>query len=271
MDYIIYCDESISKGAYFGHFYGGVLTTSKDVELINSKLNAKKQELNLFGEVKWSKMSSQYLDKYISFIDYYFDFIQNNQLKVRIMFTQNMYIPTNLTKEQRNNEFFLLYYQFIKAFGLEYSNMTNDKINLKLYFDKLPDTNQKIAKFKDYLFNKQYGDNISLERENITEVTSHNHVILQGMDIILGAMQSRLNDEHKKIPPGKKRRGKKTVAKEKLYKHIYSRIHQIYPNFNIGVSTGIRGNKENRWLDRYRHWRFIPNNHEIDFTKTKPK
>ncbi len=42
--------------------------------------------------------------------------------------------------------------------------------------------------------------------------------------IVLGAMAFRLNNGHKEKPVGQNRRGKRTIAKEKLYKFIYSRI-----------------------------------------------
>ena len=35
--------------------------------------------------------------------------------------------------------------------------------------------------------------------------------------------------------------GKRTIAKEKLYKYILSEIRTIHPGFNIGVKTGARG------------------------------
>ncbi len=63
----------------------------------------------------------------------------------------------------------------------------------------------------------------------------------------LGAMAFRLNDKHLVKPPGQVRRGKRTIAKEKLYKHILGRIRQLYPNFNIGESTGMQGDRANRW------------------------
>ncbi|QGU00892.1 Phage protein [Candidatus Syntrophocurvum alkaliphilum] len=272
MEYIIYCDESVKKGDYFGNFYGGALVKSIDFEKVSKSLEEKKQQLNLFSELKWTKVSHPYLDKYIDFIDLYFDYIKADKIKIRIMFTQNIHIAENLTKDQKENEFFLLYYQFIKnAFGLEYSNHNNNRVNLKLFFDKLPDTQEKNNRFKTYLLKIYYGKDIYLISENIVEVNSHKHVILQGMDIILGSIQFRLNNEHRKIPEGQKRRGKKTIAKEKLYNHIYNRIKDLYPNFkfNIGISTGIHNDYKNKWLYPYRHWLFIPSNHTIDYTKTK--
>jgi len=42
MEYIIYCDESVSSGKYFSDFYGGALVRSNDYMKIISLLNDKK-------------------------------------------------------------------------------------------------------------------------------------------------------------------------------------------------------------------------------------
>jgi len=65
-------------------------------------------------------------------------------------------------------------------------------------------------------------------------------------------MAFRLNDKHKEIPQGEKRRGKRTVAKEKLYRTILEEIRRIHPRFNIGVSNGTK-TLEVRWSTPYRH------------------
>lgn len=55
----------------------------------------------------------------------FFEFVKANKIKVRIMFRQNAQVPQNLTREHEENEYFLLYYQFIKhAFGIDYCNPT---------------------------------------------------------------------------------------------------------------------------------------------------
>ena len=84
-------------------------------------------------------------------------------------------------------------------------------------------------------------------------------------------MQFRLNDKHLEKPPGANQRGKRTIAKEKLYKHINKRIREIYPNFNVGVNTSDRGEVTNRWKDPYRHWIFKPSGAEIDTSNGKQK
>ena len=275
-EYIIYCDESAKKGKFFGNFYGGAIVSSKDVDNLNKILNSKKQELCLFGEIKWSKVTESYLDKYIDIIDLFFGYIKSNNIKIRIMFKPVCYVAKNLTDNQIDNEYYLLYYQFVKwAFGIENSNPKKDKeISLRFYFDKLPNTPSRNHTFKDFVYdlnklNMFKENNISIEKENITEVISHDHVILQCMDIILGSINFRLNDLHKEKLPNTNKRGKKTIAKEKLYKHILKRIKDIHPHFNIGISTGLH--EWNTWTIPYRHWRFIPNDSQYYTKLTKRK
>lgn len=105
--------------------------------------------------------------------------------------------------------------------------------------------------------------------DQIAEVQSHDHVLMQCLDVVLGAMAFRLNDKHREKPRGQRRRGKRTIAKERLYRHIRERICRIYPNFNIGASTGKQGFWENVWRHPYRHWKFVPSEHRVDPTQTK--
>jgi hypothetical protein len=88
------------------------------------------------------------------------------------------------------------------------------------------------------------------------------------MDIILGSMAFRLNDLHKEKPVGQKQRGKKTIAKEKLYKHILFHIREIYPNFNIGITTS-KSPREKIWILAYRHWKFTPKEFKTDESRYK--
>ncbi len=119
MEYIIYSDESISRGDYFSDFFGGVLVRSRDIYEVTKAIEAKKQELNFLGEIKWVKVSVNYLEKYKEMMDLFFSFIKQGKLKLRIMFRDTNQVPTNLDRDHIANRYNLLYYQFIKhAFGL---------------------------------------------------------------------------------------------------------------------------------------------------------
>jgi hypothetical protein len=264
---MIWCDESIKHGDYYSNFYGGVLVSSKHIEEINEALNNEKQKLHLFQEIKWSKITENYKNKYIDIINLFFNFVAQGKIKVRIMFTDNTRKPRNLTPEQKENEYYLLYYQFIKhIFGLTRVDF-EDEILLRIYFDNLPHTKEKASEFKGFIYGLKrhfLSSNIILKRENIAEIDSKQHNILQCLDIVLGSMAFRLNKQHKYIEPGKRRRGKRTVAKEEVYKVINRRIQEIYPNsiFNIGVTTGSKGWENPIWNMPYRHWVFEAKNSE---------
>lgn len=265
---ILFCDESIQKGKHFSNFYGGAAIWSHDFEAVNKALNSKKTELGLHGEVKWTKISAAYRDKYLSLMELFFNFIAADKIKIRIMFTQNMFKPTY--EDKLGNSYFKLYFQFIKhAFGLPHANAGGDEIKLRILFDKIPDTEEQAAQFKAFIQglerNPQFREaKIKIPKEGIGEVVSHDHCILQCLDIVLGAMPFRLNDGCKAIPDGKHRRGKTTVAKDDVYKYINKRIREIYPGFNVGVSTAQRKGPASKWLDPYRHWNFRPSEFEVD-------
>ena len=69
MEYILYCDESSSDGSKYSDFFGGCIINSAHLKSVEDALNAKKEELDLHGEIKWTKVTGQYLEKYIAVID----------------------------------------------------------------------------------------------------------------------------------------------------------------------------------------------------------
>jgi len=278
-EYIIFCDESEVAGAYYSNFYGGVLVGSSHYDRITARLNAEKTRLNLFGEVKWSKVTALYLVKYQELIRAFFDEVHQGHVKVRIMFRQNVHEAIGLTQDQLQGTFFRLYYQFIKhAFGLMHCPQNPQPTKVRLYFDQFPETKEAASQFKGFIFALKDNSEIhkagfTLAMEDIAEFRSHDHVLAQCLDIVLGAMAFRLNNKHLEIPHGHRRRGKRTVAKEKLYRTIYQEICRIKPRFNIGISTGTPGGPKDRWTAPYLHWRFTPSEwrYREEFTKPKNK
>lgn len=274
-EYIIFCDESDKKGEFYSNFYGGVMVGLSNYDRIKDRLEAKKEELGFKSELKWQKVTDRYLEQYIEFMRAFFDELRAGNLKVRIMFRQNIHSRRFEDSEAKALEYFKLYYQFIKhGFGLAHMDHLHPEVFLRLYFDQFPDTSERAEQFKGYLSGLQKMKHfeqarISIRKGDITEIKSHEHILLQGVDIVLGAMVFRLNNKHKRIPEGKHRRGKRTIAKEKLYKFILSEIKTVYPNFNVGISTGTKAGEASYWLDPYRHWRFVPKDHVYDETKTK--
>ncbi|MGB7432920.1 MAG: DUF3800 domain-containing protein [Ahrensia sp.] len=276
--YTIYCDESAKNGTYFSNFYGGALVRSSEREAIEDILREKKAELNLNDEIKWTKITRNYESKYIEFIEFYFSFISSGRIKVRIMFTHNYKRPRQLTHDQRDSTYFLLYYQFLKhAFGLAYSNPNQiDRVFANLLLDQIPASRDKQLEFRSHVERIEQthtyrGKNVFFQHGQIGGVDSKDHVILQGLDIILGSMYFRLNDLHLVKPEGSRFRGKRTIAKEKVYKEINHQIRLIYPNFNVGKTTGQANGLTDRWNHPYRHWCFEAVDSVVDDSAVKGK
>lgn len=173
-----------------------------------------------------------------------------------------MFFLSTIQKETRLRlKYFKLYYQFLKhSFGLRTAPVD---CNVRIYLDELPDTEEKRDRFKQFLHDmpdtydfQVAGSHVHIREEDIAEVRSHDHVILQCVDIVLGAMQFRMNDLHQEKPEGAKNRGKRTIAKEKLYKSINREIQTVQPSFNIKMSTGFRGYDNPHWQSPYEHWLF---------------
>ena len=260
-------------GNFIAIFMVGALIKVSDIQAIEQVLNAKKYELNLNGEIKWTKVTRNYLDKYIEMINLFFSFIKSGKIKYRVMFGQNAYVTDGLTKKHTDNEYSILYYFFLKnAFGLKFSNPTpfKNKVNFSFYLDDLPCSEKQKNSLKTSLY--RYNNELkqsNIEITEIIEINSKKHVIQQCMDIVLGAMNFRLNDFNKikDIETGK--RSKRTIAKDKLYKVIYSNIAEIRPRFNVGISTGIDGDSNNYWKQLYRHWNFVSSYSHFDKSLTK--
>jgi len=262
--YYIFCDESVKRGKYYSNFYGGLIIEQRDYEKVNNALISKLQDIG-FGnsELKWENVNTYVFDAYKEIVNIFFQFIKEDTIKLRIMFNDNRFVPTNLTKEHYDHQYHILYYHFLKhAFGLRYL-ISPFPLHLEIFFDNLPDKSHKNEKFKKFIYGLQFipefsRSSIVISEESIYEVDSKKHILMQCLDIVLGSMAFRLNDMHLEIPKGSKRRGKRTVAKEKLYKLINSHIREIRPNFNIGITTGIDGDERNRLFHSYRHWLFTP-------------
>lgn len=265
MAYIIYCDESSDKGPKFCDFFGGCIINSRDQYELTQALKKKKTELHLDHEVKWTRVTENYLSKYIELIDLFFDFVQAGKIKVRIMFRSVTDAPTPVKSTSVDDKYFKLYYQFLKhSFGLMSIPTECTPTNVIIFLDVLPDKHGKRDEFKKFLHDMPqsqdfFNKHITIRERDIIEVDSKDHVLLQCTDIVLGAMYFRLNGLNTAKPEGQVRRGKRTIAKEKLYKHIQQRICEIHPSFNAGISTGSRGLENPHWESPYEHWLFKSN------------
>src|ERR1022692_1254520 len=103
MRYLIFCDESVSKGSRFSNFYGGLIISSHEYNYVKTELDKLLSTLDKDGELKWSKVNAFNLHEYMLITDKFFDFVQEGVIKLRIMFTDNRFRPKILTEYQREH------------------------------------------------------------------------------------------------------------------------------------------------------------------------
>ena len=226
MRYLIYCDESDDKGRFYSNFYGGAILQLNEQKAIEARLDVAKGDFS-GHEFKWTKIAPFSEAQYIVFVREIFSLIKEGRLKIRIMFTHNVNQTQGIEYDEAENKFFMLYYQFLKhAFGLQFCNTEYPAQSfISVALDDVPSTKQKFENFKNYLSSLSdypifFNARVCIQKKEIYAVNSKEHVILQAVDVILGAMQFRLNHKHKDKPPGSRVRAKRTMAKERVYNEI---------------------------------------------------
>ena len=175
-EYVLFCDESDREGRYYANFYGGLIVGGSQYKRVSAALDEVKHAQHLFGEVKWEKVSEQYLPKYVALMTAFFREIAAGAVKVRVMFRQRAHQPAGLTREDYELRYFKLYYQFIKhAFGLAHVTPMPNGVRLRLYFDRLPETHEKTEMFKGFIRALRTtrafaAAGITIDRQDIVEV-----------------------------------------------------------------------------------------------------
>lgn len=247
--YIIITDESKRHGENYSYFYGGCIIEEKNYENIDSELKAYKDYLG-FNEIKREKITQYNIGEYKKIIDMFFRYIKSGDIKFRVMYSPNNQL--NQYPHGQDELYSKFYYTFFKrGFSLLYAKQN---INLKILMDELPESLKVRKKFKRHLItcfvksSNQTRNKISLYNENIVEVDSKEHVILQCVDVITGVIEFFLNSTEEG-----KRGSKRAKAKIELFNHIYyNYILLLCENFDFNISTGYF-NCYKAWTCPYKH------------------
>ncbi|MCY3945145.1 MAG: hypothetical protein OXF44_02530 [Anaerolineaceae bacterium] len=255
-EFILYADESVERGARFSNFFGGLLISSRDRSLVVSLLEAEKQRLHLHGEVKWQKVSLNYLDKYQHLTSLFLDLVRDGKARLRILFTDNSDHPDCLTALNFRGRYLLLYLAFIEhAFDIACRSPRAEPVRLRILLDQLPVPADDKRAFRQRLYRLNSGPvfrsgNVRVFPGDIGEVDSRDHVLLQCLDVVLGAMQSAMNS------PGHRSSGNRSLARSHLSAHILRLVRSIHPDFQMEVTTPVASGEE--WACCYRHLLYGP-------------
>lgn len=178
----IYCDESchIENDHKKFMFLGSVSSAYNQVKLHTENINDLKKKHNFYAEIKWSKVSKSKLRFYLDLVDYFFA----TDLQFRTIGVEKSKINNDAFNQDYDDFYYKMYYYLL-------NHNLNSLYKYNVYLD-IKDTLSayKVNKLKDIL-NTKFG-----VFRNVQNIRSHESIILQMADFLMGAISYLHNDEH---------------------------------------------------------------------------
>ncbi len=188
MNFEIYCDESglealSHKEAHLYTAIGGIWMPADYRDIFKEHVTAIKRKYNVYGELKWNKISPSYFELYKEIIDYFF---QTEQLRFRVILVEadkvNNYVFNNKDIELG---FYKFYYQLLHHWIFDFNNY-NIFLDLKVNRDKT-----RLKVLKDSLDNS----NLTSGIPQVQGLPSEQSLGIQLADILTGLTNAKFNKE----------------------------------------------------------------------------
>ena len=197
----IYCDESchLENDHKKYMLLGCVSSAYNQVKRHTQRIKELKEKHNYYGEIKWSNVSNSKILFYKELVDYFFD----TDLMFRAVIVNKSKINVSEFNQDFDDFYHKMYYQLL-------NHNKNSSFNYNVYLD-IKDTlsSHKVNKLKEIL-NIRFG-----VFRNVQNIRSHESILMQVADFIMGALSYNLNNNEKKV-----------IAK----RQIIDRIEQHAPN-----------------------------------------
>ncbi len=208
----IYCDESCHLENDHKNFMllGYVSSAYNQVKRHTERINNLKKKHHYYGEIKWSNVSSSKQLFYKELIDYFFD----TDLCFRAIVIDKSKINNNEFAQDFDEFYYKMYYQLL-------NHKISSEYAYNVYLD-IKDTLSayKVNKLKEIL-NIQYG-----VFRNVQNIRSHESVLLQLSDLIMGAISYELNNADKKV-----------IAKRQIIDRIKQHSNSSLNNSSTYIET----------------------------------
>lgn len=188
MDFEIYCDENhpelfTSKKPSVDFLMIGSLWLQAELrEEIKKRIWALREEYNIWGEIKWSKVNKAALPFYKSLIDLFESY--GAQVRFRCIAVNHNEFDENWHQNDNELGFYKFYYQVLHHW-IEHFNTYKIFCDLKVNRDLT-----RLDTLKRCLNNK----NINALISNVQALPSKQVVLIQLSDLLLGMASSRMNN-----------------------------------------------------------------------------
>jgi hypothetical protein len=179
----IYCDESchIENDHKKYMFLGSTSVAYNQVKFHTAQINELKKKHSFYAEIKWSKVSKSKLRFYLDIIDYFFA----TDLQFRCVGVEKAKINNTAFNQTYDDFYYKMYYSLL-------NHNINSTYNYNVYLD-IKDTLSayKVNKLKVVL-NTKFG-----VFRNVQNIRSHESIIMQITDFMMGAISYLHNDDKK--------------------------------------------------------------------------
>lgn len=180
----IYCDESshLENDHKSFMFLGSVCTAYNQVRQHTKQIREIKKRHNFYAEIKWTTVSFSKLSFYVDLIDYFF----SAELSFRAIGIEKSKINNKLFNQTYDDFYYKMYYQLL-------IHKVDSRYKYNVYLD-IKDTlsANKVRRLNEIL-NTKYE-----VFSNIQNIRSHESLLMQLTDFLMGAIAYYNNDEKKK-------------------------------------------------------------------------
>lgn len=224
MKFEVYCDESnpdllTSKASTAKYLLIGSLWLPASLRApIKERIRELRQKHNAWGEIKWSKVSTNKIQFYFELLDLFFAY--GMDLRFRCIAVEAAKIDLALHDNDHELGFYKFYYQLLHHWILEHNSY-------RFFLDAKTNRDpQRHAVLKHFLTTA----NILATVEDLQALPSKQVVLIQLTDFLLGAASARLNESLKE-----------GSASDQVLQRLESRLNvnvlkptsKVEPKFNI--------------------------------------
>lgn len=252
-------------------FFGGVLGRARDIDRLQSRLRAVRDQHGLkIDKINWKYLDAGNVVAFQAFADAFFMELRTQDLKYRQLFLDRSLVRLDESGRpapvDRLEIQFKVYYQFLKhSFWLQAlpkptgSSPTTIRVRLDQHSSALH--KERLIEFVSALPAAWGRPDVKVE---IAFVRAKSSQVMQVCDLLCGAAGSHGNKMHARREPGQRGMKEKQKIRHALARHIYNGLRQLDSSqrgsraFNWFESTGTDGSLENRFHHKLRVWKFRP-------------
>ena len=194
-EYELYSDERYQDSQYL--FLGGIICTQRRTTILQGVLNNVRSNYKLTREMRWTKVSKQYLDAYKAWVDVFFGdpYPRFSVLKVDLSDPDwHSFKQRTGRKQNRDEKLSSAFYQFLLvSFG-----PLRDTKRWWIYPDAGFFSRDKVLDSVEFLFNRTYKKAFGAKTSRIIRMAraqdSKNQDLIQLADILLGVISCDITD-----------------------------------------------------------------------------